>query len=368
METPKGYKLSKIAEKGQTFGYATENGKVLVKPIYEEIEKIEKEDKNTYIIVQKDGQKGLYKNNKQIIPNIYQEMTYTKNNIILKRFGKYGLFNYNGKEVIAPRFKEYVALDNCIAFKENEKEYAFDENGKQISKGEYKILSVIKDKNYLIIENFSGERKIVTPNKEIEGKFIDLVYLTDDKFMYYKNEKYGIVSVEKGILTEPKYSYISLYKNTSIIQAEIEEGKYELYSPKGELILKDEEHIIDTMENIIIIETKENKRYLNYNGEDIDIKKVQNLPAYSFKDEKTGKWGFKTKEGKIVVEPIYDKVVDFNKYGFASIKKDNKWGSINSEFKITAEPKCEFSNLALPKFIGEYLIDFESYGFALKHE
>ena len=368
VETSKGYKISKMAEKGQTFGYATEKGKVLVKTIYEEIEKIERDDKNTYIIVQKNGQKGLYKNNKQIIPNIYQEMTYTKNNIILKRFGKYGLFDFNGKEVIAPRFKEYVALDNYVAFKENEKEYAFDEKGKQIGKGAYKILSVIKDKNYLITENFSGERKIVTPDKEIEGKFIDLVYLTDDKFMYYKNNKYGLVSVEKGILTEPKYSYISLYKNTSIIQAEIEDGRFELYSPKGEMILKDEEYVLDHLDNILMLQTKENKRYLNFKGEDIDVKKVLNLPAYSFKDEKTNKWGFKTKDGKVVVEPIYDNVVDFNKFGFASIKKGNKWGSINSEFKITAEPKYEFNSTVLPKFVGKYIIDFESYGFALEQE
>ena len=47
-------------------------------------------------------------------------------------------------------------------------------------------------------------------------------------------------------------------------------------------------------------------------------------------------------------------VTELNTYGFAGIKRDNKWGVINKEGKIIVEPtyEIEWDN---PEFIGPYV-------------
>ena len=59
-------------------------------------------------------------------------------------------------------------------------------------------------------------------------------------------------------------------------------------------------------------------------------------------------------------------VGDFNKYGFVAVKKDGKWGSLDSEYKEVSEFKYKFdSNNIVPKFIGKYLIDEEESMYVL---
>ena len=46
-------------------------------------------------------------------------------------------------------------------------------------------------------------------------------------------------------------------------------------------------------------------------------------------------------------------MTDFNKYGFASIKKDGKWGSINTNGEVIQEPVYKLK-WSMPEFIGKY--------------
>jgi len=50
-------------------------------------------------------------------------------------------------------------------------------------------------------------------------------------------------------------------------------------------------------------------------------------------------------------------VTEFNKQGFAGIKKDNKWGVIDEEGNIVCECKYEFEEseeIVKPEFISKY--------------
>ena len=49
----------------------------------------------------------------------------------------------------------------------------------------------------------------------------------------------------------------------------------------------------------------------------------------------------------------YEMVTEFNNYGFAGIKKDGKWGVVNSEGTIIQEPIYELK-WENPSFIGKY--------------
>ena len=47
-----------------------------------------------------------------------------------------------------------------------------------------------------------------------------------------------------------------------------------------------------------------------------------------------GKWGFVNEENKLIINNEYDMVTEFNKYGFAGIKKGGKWGVVNIKGEI----------------------------------
>ena len=66
------------------------------------------------------------------------------------------------------------------------------------------------------------------------------------------------------------------------------------------------------------------------------------------------KWGFENKDNEMKVKANYQKVTDFNKYGYAAIKKDDKWGSINEKGEIVINPIYKFSSNTEPDFIGKY--------------
>ena len=43
-----------------------------------------------------------------------------------------------------------------------------------------------------------------------------------------------------------------------------------------------------------------------------------------------------------------------NKYGFAGVKKNGKWGVIDNNGKIIIEPTYELKDIKQPVFIGKY--------------
>ena len=54
-------------------------------------------------------------------------------------------------------------------------------------------------------------------------------------------------------------------------------------------------------------------------------------------------------------------VTEFNEYGFAGIKKNGKWGSINSKGEVVQEPKYKIS-WTNPIFVGKYYQSEEWHG------
>lgn len=359
-----GYELSKTTNNGIKYGFSDEYGNILVNPIYETVEKLEIPGNNYYIKVSENGKKGVFKNKNQILKPIYQEIAYTQKNIIIKKDGKYGMTNLEAKEIIAPRFNKYSSLETLVSFEDGENKYIYDENGKSITSGKYNIISTVPNKNYLILENYSGERLASNNEKTLADKFIDLTYVFDDKFIFYKDSKYGVASFEKGIIIESKYDYINLIQGTNILEATIGED-VDLYNSKIEKIQIPQNSSVEILnDEVAVIYNEEEKKYVDLKGFDINIKDKLALPAYSFVEN--GKYGFKTKDNNIVVKPEYDMVREFNKLGFASIKKDGKWGSINSKFEIVQEPKYGFNNTnILPKLLGKYLINSENGLFAI---
>ena len=111
---------------------------------------------------------------------------------------------------------------------------------------------------------------------------------------------------------------------------------------------------INVKDNYFELSSKTERKYFNTDGNEIkntDIFTDLNLFAYV---DENDKWGFKDKDGNIVVEANYDMVTELNNYGFAGINKDDKWGIINSNGEVILKPtyEIEWDN---PEFIGQYV-------------
>ena len=72
------------------------------------------------------------------------------------------------------------------------------------------------------------------------------------------------------------------------------------------------------------------------------------------KFKKDGKYGFVDKNGKVIVDYIYDDATEQNDYGFAGVKKDGKWGAIDSTGAVIQEPTYNLDNYLLVDFIGRW--------------
>ena len=51
---------------------------------------------------------------------------------------------------------------------------------------------------------------------------------------------------------------------------------------------------------------------------------------------------------------IYDDATQQNTYGYVAVKKDGKWGSINSKGNVVIEPTYNLDNYLVIDFIGKW--------------
>lgn len=354
-----GFIVSKKTDDGYRYGYINYRGSKIVKPIFTQLERVTEisDDKNIYFIAFKDGQAGLLKNNKEILNYEYEDIQYNvlSDVFIIQRNGKYGATTREGKTILYPEYSSvYTGGIYINAVKDNVIE-VFDLQGNKI---ETDINSKIKteNSNYYITIDKNNIYKVVDANENviINNDYNYMEYLPGDYFIVARDSKNGVVDINGKSVIELKYDSISRINETNILQAETNKS-IELYN----LNMKK----ITTMSNATIKEVKDDKEYIllfsendfKYLDKDGNILKAQELFKENnlFAKNVNGKWGFVDKNGNLKVQNKYEVVTDFNKYGFAGIKKDGKWGVIDQEGHIVQEPIYELK-WNMPEFIGKY--------------
>ena len=109
---------------------------------------------------------------------------------------------------------------------------------------------------------------------------------------------------------------------------------------------------IEKEDNYFKVFSNDDIKYFDNNGNEISYKQIEpNNKMYAKKINE--KWGFVNEENKLIINNEYDMVTEFNKYGFAGIKKDGKWGVVNIKGEIIQEPIYSFK-WENPSFIGKY--------------
>ena len=354
-----GFIVSKKTEDGYRYGYVNYRGTIILNPIYTQLERVTEiaNEKGVYFIAFKNGQAGLLKNNKEILNYEYEDIQYNVlgSIFITKRNGKYGAVNLEGTTVLYPEYDNVYTGGMYLNALKDKDIFIFDLNGNKIETNEVSKTKT-ENANYYITIDKNNKYKVVDSkdNIIIDKDYTYIEYLPGDYFIVERDSKSGIIDSNGKSVIELKYDSISRINETDILQME-KDKNIALYN----LNMKE----IVSMDNAIVKEVKDEKayillysdtdfKYLDKNGNILTSQNLfENNPLFA--KNINGKWGFVDKEGNLKVQNDYELVTDFNKYGFAGIKKDGKWGSINQNGEIVQEPTYDLKR-NIPEFVGKY--------------
>ena len=354
-----GFIVSKKTEDGYRYGYVNYRGTIILNPIYTQLERVTEiaNEKGVYFIAFKNGQAGLLKNNKEILNYEYEDIQYNVlgSIFVTKRNGKYGAVNQEGTTVLYPEYDNVYTGGMYLNALKDKDIFIFDLNGNKIETNEVSKTKT-ENANYYITIDKNNKYKVVDSkdNIIIDKDYTYIEYLPGDYFIVERDSKSGIIDSNGKSVIELKYDSISRINETDILQMETNKN-IALYN----LNMKE----IVSMDNAIVKEVKDEKAYIllysdtdfKYLDKEGNILTSQNLFENNtlFAKNINGKWGFVDKDGNLKVQNDYELVTDFNKYGFAGIKKDGKWGSINQNGEIVQEPTYDLKR-NIPEFVGKY--------------
>ena len=342
-------------EKDGKIGLISFSGKVILNAQYEKIYSL-KGIKNALITV-KDEKVGLVDTKGvELIPNDYDEISSLgkdTNLYIVKNNNAYGIYNK-----LDAKYQEIKPLNskNLYLVKENNKYKVIDEEENEKLNVKFDDIKSIKDNMIIYISNKKYGAYDVENNKTIKAQYSDMFYASENNFVVKNNNSYGIIDIDGKNKIKIKYAGINYYEDASIYELEPKNNT----SGVNIILNKDLEDITRGIISDVVVEksyikiwTEDGYKYYSLSGEEkavTDILKENKI----FLKKQNEKYGYVDKDGNVVVDFIYDDAKEQNKYGYAAIKKDGKWGSIDLSGKIICEPIYNLDDNLLIDFIGKY--------------
>ena len=354
-----GYIVGTKTDKGMRYGYIDGiKRKQILKNEYNDIYRITDkiDDNNIYLVAFKDGKAGVYQNKKKIINNEYEDILYDANNdlLTLQKTSKQGVSKFDGTTIIPIEYDNIFFAGEYINAQKGDKIDIYNFDGTK-ENSEYISRKSVADKKYEIVSTSDDKYKIINNenNKVIDDNYQYVQYLFKNYFSVTKDNKYGIIDSDGNTILDFKYNIVRLLENSNVIQVIDDKSNIELLDENLKSIIKIKDANIYTYDNYFKVYSDDSVQYFDKSGKKLESKDVfPNNKLFAYKER--NKWGFKDKDGNIVVKPIYDMVTEFNEYGYAGIKSKNKWGSINENGDVIKEPTYEVESNIIPSFIKEY--------------
>lgn len=357
-----GYIVANKTQEGYRHGYINSKGNLILKLEYNQLSRIVdiKDDSNAYILGAKNGKFGVYKNDKVLIKNEYQSISYNQTNklFVLEKSKKYGIATLEGNIIIPEQYNQIDIAGIYLYAKNGQETMVYNNNGTEANiDRNIEILNTSNEKYKIRINNGNGTKYgvIGKDGKQIiEEQYNYIEYLYDNYFIVSgEDSKLGVIDDKNNVKIKIENDSLQKLETANIIQAISNGNITRLYSKDMNKICEMTDAIIEVNKDYIKISNTSEVKYFNIEG-----KELKNTDVYSsntlFAVQKNGKWGFADKNGKEIVEAKYDRVTEFNEYGFAGIKKEGKWGAINKDGKIVVEPSYEFKEDSQISFIGSY--------------
>ena len=358
-----GYIVSNKTDEGYRYGYINTNGDTVLKNEYNQINRITQiiDNENEYLIEAKNGQFGLMKNDKEIIKNEYQSITYDETNklLVIEKSKKYGVATLDGKIIVPTEYKQIDIVGVYLYAKNDQGTVVYNTDGTEANiDTNMAILNTSNEKYKIRLNNENGTKYGVISKEGkqiIEEKYNYIEYLYDNYFIVSKEgSKLGIIDDKERIKIEIENDSLQRVQNTDIIQTIRVNDKITcLYSNDMTKICEMKDASVTSKNDYIVISNENEEKFFNKDGKEVKKSEVYSENELYAKN-KDGKWGFEDINGNMIVEAKYDKVTEFNKYGYASVRKDNKWGAVDKDGKEVIEPTYILNDNQEPFFIGKY--------------
>ena len=342
-----------LVEKDGKYGLINFDGKEILDAVYEKIYTL-KGVENSLITV-KDEKLGLVDDSgHEVIPNEYQEIkTLGKDTkkYIVKQNDKYGIY-----DVLDCKYQEVLALNNSKVFcvKENNKYKLINENAEEVFTESFKEIKSVKD-NIVVYKNSKGYTAYDIETKEkLEKEYSALTYTSNDMFIAKSGNNYGIINLDNEIKVDFKYSNINYYEDLKVY--ELEQNSADVNKILNSELTEIIQGVIsetNAKKSYIKVWTEEGYKYFETNGQEKSSKDIltnNNL----FLSKQNGKYGFVDKDGKVVVDYIYNDAREQNDFGYIAVKKDGLWGSLDKNGNTVADTKYNLEDNFVIDFIGEY--------------
>ncbi len=328
-----GIKNTIKISKDNKFGIVGISGAEIIKPEYLEISGLGKDNKSGFIIKTENQKYGIVDfSGKQVLEAKYDEITniYGNDLYVVKINGKQTVINKDGKEMLNTGFDEITAImknaENGVIYKKNNK---------------YGVMKV------------TGEDVTKSVNPTIEANYEDLKEAKSGILIAKKDGKYGIIDLENKTNVDFKYSSITYNEKADVYITEDESFNNEIldteYNVKQKGILTD----LDEEKGYIELKQEDEYKYYNFKFEEKQEKDIFTTNTL-FISKKNGKYGFVDKDGKVVVDYIFDDATKQNEFGYSAIKKDGKWGSIDNNGTVVQEPTYKLDDYLKIDFIGRW--------------
>ena len=358
-----GYIVSTTTDQGYRYGYINYDGKLLLEPNYNQLSRVTQiqDNNNAYIICAENGRYGVMKNDESIIPNEYQSIDYDEGNNLftIEKSKKYGIANIDGN-IIVPTEYNQIDITGVYLYATNEQGVVvYNSDGTQANiDTNIAIINTSNEKYKIRIDNSNGTKYGVIDKEGqqvIDEKYNYIEYLFDDYFIAStENSKLGIIDDKDNVKVEINNDLLQKIEGTDIIQTmTASDNVTRLYDKSLNKICEMANANIEVKDNYIKISNTEETKYFSKEG-----KELRNTEVYPnntlFAKNENGKWGFANKNGDTVVEAKYDRVTEFNEYGFAGVELDGKWGVLNSKGEEILAPTYVFNDETEPYFIGQY--------------
>ena len=363
-----GFIVSKKLEEGYKYGYIDYKGKKILSVEYTEIERVTeiKDDKDIYLVALKNGQAGLLRNKEIVLNYEYEDIRYNSYNdlFVIQRNGKQGVANKQGEIKINTEYDNILFGGIYVNATKNGQVEILDMEGDKVLDTDDISKFTCKDgKHYITVSN----KEIYKVKDEKGNSIIDKNYsyieeAGTNNFIAFDGKKSGIVDIKGNVIIKFKYNSIFKIDGTNFLQANIVDTKTISLINESDMkiLVTMTDAIIDVQDDYVKMYCEDETKYFDKNG-----KELKNTEVFKdnklFSKEIDGKWGFVDINGKLQVKNIYDKVTEFNSYGFAGIKKDGKWGIINQKGEIIQEPVYTIKSIN-PDFIGKFYQVSEWYG------
>ena len=267
-----GYIVKTTTPEGYRYGYYDNEGGQVLNEEYNNINRVTQiKGDSIYLMVEKNGQSGVFVNNTKIINTEYQSIEYNSERqiFIVERTGKFGAISLKGTKILETEYSQ-ISINGIYLYSvKDEIQKVFDENGNEVNISFDTVVMNTPNSKYFI-RNDAGNYSIVDENLEKLTKqnyrFIEYAY---ENYFIATNEqdKIGMIDFEEKIVVGFEYDLIQIIKDKNIIQAvDFSINQTDIYDNQFDLALEMTGANIQLLDDGIKIYNEEKEVLLDNNG------------------------------------------------------------------------------------------------------